>query len=523
MLSNFLFLTSTTKKRFTICFILGALGSLAFSPLFIFPALVLSLSGVFFLLNDEAEKKSSFFKIFSLGWFFGLGYFMVGLYWLSAALTSYWWCIPLSLFVVPGYFALFFGVAFFLTALWPYKGLSRGVAFCGIWVGIEWVRGNFFIPFPWNFVGYGWGFSLEMMQTASVTSVYGLSLLVTLMAISFPYFFGKRSFEKKIAFGLYLIVGLCWMGGKYRLTHRNLPPSSFAVRLIQPNIHHRQAVEDQQKEEEFQVLLKMTAQSSFLPLKAIVWPESAISYFLELDTSSRRLIGEALPKGALLFTGAHRRTELGKKPFQIWSTFFVLNSEGAIVAHYDKSHLVPFGEYIPLKKSLEAVLGEGTLRNLAMGAVDLTPGTGIKLLSLPKDFPICTGLICYEVIFPHDIVNPLQGRPEWILNVSNDGWYSGTFGPHQHLEIARFRAIEQGLPLVRVANTGFSAVFDAYGRSVGTIEANRPGVLDIFLPLPLSFVPFYAQWGDWITLILIGGVLIFALLISLRERTLNFL
>ena len=522
---NFFSAIFNSWQRFALSFILGALGSFAFAPLFIFPALLLSLSGGLFLLNNEIEKKSSFFKIFCLGWFFGFGHFTVGLYWITLALTTdlafYWFLF--SLLGIPGYLALFFGFSFFLTALWPYKGLSRGLAFCAIWVGMEWLRGNFFIEFPWNFVGYGWAFSLEMMQTASFVSIYGLSLLTLLMAMSLPYLLGKRSFERNIAFCIYLMVGLCWIAGKYRLNHQdNLSPSSFAIRLVQPNNHYMGELDPQHIEKNFQALLKMTAQPSSLPLKAIVWPESAVLYFLELDSSSRRLIGKALPKGALLFTGAPRRKELEKKPVQIWNSFFVLNDQGHIVTHYDKSRLVPFGEYIPLKSTLETIFGEGTIKNRTMGNLDLTTGTGIKPLTLPKGFPTCMGLICYEIIFPHGIVNPIQERPEWIINVSNDGWYRNTFGPHQHLEMARFRAIEQGLPLVRVANTGISAVFDAYGQPIGMIPLNNQGILDVFLPLSLPFVPFYAQWGDWITLILIGGVLTLAFLVSLKERYFNF-
>jgi apolipoprotein N-acyltransferase len=475
-----------------------------------------------YLLNQEIVKQASFVKIFWLGWWFGFGQFIVGLHWVTCAvmvnLEFLWWWIPFVFFGLPAVLAVFTGVSFSLTALWPYEGLSRGLAFGAIWVGVEWLRGHLFTGFPWNLVGYTWAFSPEIMQVASLVGIYGLSLLVLLLSISLIYLVGRCPFERIIAFGICLIVGVSWIWGNYRLNHQVVRSSpSFALRLVQPNIPQAHKKTPEQKEENFQLLLKMTAQPSSLSLKAIIWPESAVHFFLELDSWSRRLIGETLPKGALLFTGAYRRTHLEEASYKLWNSLLVVNDKGDILTHYDKSHLVPFAEYLPFRGVVDALFGEGRVKTITMMDRDLTAGTGLQSLSLPQGFPSCSGLICYEAIFPHAVINSTQGRPEWLLNVSNDAWYGNTFGPYQHLESARVRAIEEGVPLVRVANTGISAVFDAYGQPLALLGCNQQGFLDISLPPPTSSAPFYGRWGDWITLILIGGVLLFTFLISLKR------
>ncbi|MBS0272038.1 MAG: apolipoprotein N-acyltransferase [Proteobacteria bacterium] len=519
---NFLLTISKSWHRFLIAFTLGSLSALSFAPLFIFPALLLSLCGILFLLNQEIEKQVSLTKIFWLGWWFGFGHFIAGLHWITCALMvnleSVWWLVPFAFLGLPAVLAIFTGVSFSLTALWPYNGLSRGLAFGAIWIGLEWLRGHLFTGFPWNLLGYTWAFSPEMLQVASFAGVYGLSLLILLLAVSLTHVIGRNAFERILSFGICLMIGLGWVWGKYRLNHQDVlfsPP--FAVRLVQPNVPEDQKKTLEQQESSFQLLLKMTAEPSSLPLRAIIWPESAVSFFLELDSSSRFLIAETLPKGALLFTGAFRRTELEGTPHKMWNSLFVVNDQGEIVTHYDKLHLVPFAEYIPFREAIDTLFGKGRVRTIMMGQ-DLTAGINSRSLSLPQEFPVCAGLICYEAIFPHTIINPTQVRPRWIINISNDAWFGNLSGPYQHFESARLRAIEEGIPLVRVANTGISAVFNAYGQPLGTLGLNKQGILDVFLPSPTSHVPFYGQWGDWITLVLIMVILAIAFFITFKRH-----
>lgn len=506
-----------------IAFILGAVGALAFAPLFLFPALLFALSGIWLLLEQAIDRDASVVKIFWLGWFFGLGNFTAGLYWIAHALTvdleTFWWLLPFALFGIPAILAIFTGISFVLTKFWPYAGLSRAFAFAALWVGMEWLRGHLFTGFPWNLAGYTWAFSSEMLQTTALIGIYGLSLLTLLMAVSLSYLFGRPVFERNVALSLYLLAALCWVWGRERLMHQDIVSApTLAIRLVQPNIPQTLKWDPLQKEAHFQKLLEMSSQPSLLPLKAILWPETAVPFFLEEDGLRRFWMAGATPKGALLFTGSLRRTLPGEMPFKVWNSLIVLNDQGKVVAHYDKSHLVPFGEYLPFRRILDALFGKGSLKKITAGSVDFTAGPGPESIVLPEGFSPFSGLVCYEVIFPSAVINPTQARPGWMINVTNDGWYGKTSGPYQHLEMARVRAIEEGIPLVRVANSGISAVFDAYGQTVGSIGLGKKGILDILLPLPTRAIPFYARWGDGLMFILILGTFALAWAVSFKGR-----
>lgn len=496
-----------TKSR-GVALLLGAVSALGFAPTFLWPVLLFALCGIWFLLEQAINQKTHLSKIFWLGWFFGLGHFTAGLYWVAHALTvdlaSFWWLIPFALLGLPAVLAIFTAVSFVLTALWPYGGSSRAFAFSAIWVATEWARGHLFTGFPWNLVGYTWGFSNEMSQLAAFGGIYSLSLLTLLMAVSWEWVWSPPSLKRKIIFlSIYLLAGGVWIWGKERLTHEEVIPSApFAIRLVQPNIPQTLKWDPTQKEENFKKLLLMTNAPSSLPLKAIIWPESAVSFFLEDNLFFRKLIATTLPKGALLLTGGLRRDV-----DNVWNSLLVLNDEGEIVAHYDKSHLVPFGEYLPLRKIFDSLFGKGIIKKITAGTRDFTAGDGPQTLSLPQGFPPFSGLVCYEVIFPSAVIHALQPRPGWIVNVTNDAWYGNTSGPYQHLESAHFRAVETGIPLVRTANSGISAVFDGYGRRMGSLPLNKAAVLDVRLPSPTRALPPYARWGDGIPWGLIAGVL----------------
>ena len=233
---------------------------------------------------------------------------------------------------------------------------------------------------------------------------------------------------------IYLIAGALWFWGYDRLNYRDVissPP--FAIRLVQPSIPQTLKWDAKVQEENFKLLLEMTQKPSVLPLKAIIWPESAISFFLEQEAFRRELIASCMPKGGLLFTGALRRTDPGIDPRQIWNSLLVLNDQGTIIAHYDKAHLVPFGEYLPFRATIGFSFGKGTIKKITAGTIDFTAGAGPESISLPDGFPSFSGLVCYEVIFPGAVINPTQPRPSWIINITNDAWYGNTSGPYQHL------------------------------------------------------------------------------------------
>lgn len=505
-------------------FALGAFGVLGFAPFFYVPCLLFSLLGIWFLFTtllrenkDPTDLRSRLIHAGILGWFFGWGYFVAGLYWLSNALLvdaqAFWWLIPPSFLGLPAILALFIAIPFVITAAFsPKRGSPNIILFASLWVMAEWVRGHVFTGFPWNLMGYTWGGINEMAQLASVGGVYLLSFLTLLLALSWEWVW-RPSLKRKLRCALIMFLGiLCWGWGRERLAHPDLSAQApFAIRLIQPNILQTLKWDPERREENFQKLIRLTIQPTTFPLKAVIWPESALSFVLEYAPFHRRLIGEALPSGALLFTGGLRTTPQGVLPFRVWNSLLVLDDRGEVLAYSDKSHLVPFGEYLPWRQILDALFGHNVLKKITAGNLDYTPGEGPRCISLPTDLPSFTGLVCYEVIFPGAILHPTQERPGWIVNVTNDAWYGDSTGPYQHLETAHFRAIEEGIPLVRVANSGVSAVFDAYGRTRGTLPLNTEGFLDLTLPPPLAQVPLYARGGEgiffaFLLLCVLGGI-----------------
>jgi apolipoprotein N-acyltransferase len=242
----------------------------------------------------------------------------------------------------------------------------------------------------------------------------------------------------------------------------------------------------------------------------VVWPESATPYPLEDDPIARSMVGEVAPPGGYVLTGGER-FDLASEPPVAWNSLFVIDDAGALAGRYDKRELVPFGEYLPFR----ALLGQPGLGTLTRGTIDFHPGPGAVTLELPG-LPPFSPLICYEVIFPGAVVEP-GARPAWLLNVTNDAWFGRSSGPYQHLAMARMRSVEQGLPLVRSANTGISAVIDPWGREQARMELGEMGTLDADLPQALPATPF-ARYGFWpvtlLALVLAGG----AAAIEVRAR-----
>ena len=223
----------------------------------------------------------------------------------------------------------------------------------------------------------------------------------------------------------------------------------------------------------------------------IIWPENAATFFLADDEPRRLALAQAVPRGGLLITGAPRRA-VG--PLRIWNSAFAVDERGTVLAQYDKFHLVPFGEYAPFRKFLP-------VDKIAHGMTDYSAGSGPNTLHLPG-LPPVSPLICYEVIFPGAVLDRAD-RPAWLLNLTNDAWYGKTAGPHQHMAISRVRAVEEGLPVVRAANTGISSVIDPYGRVLGSLPLDTTGTLDSRLPKPVKDPTAYGRYGDLPFLILL--------------------
>jgi apolipoprotein N-acyltransferase len=495
-------------RRYGLAFLLGVCATATLPPVDLTPLLLVAFTGLLWLDDGSTGPWASF----RLGYAFGFGFFISGLYWIAAALfvdiASFWWLLPIAAAGLPAAFALYVGSALLTTNLavrcLRLPGTARIFAFAVAWTIAEWVRGHAFTGLPWNLIGYAWsgGFpgAILMLQSVAVAGIYGLSFL-TVLAASLPTLFGTtwlnplspaRRFAPGIAVGLLIIVPS--MLGAIRLATTPTVETGYSLRIVQPSIPQTMKWEPAAAQRNFRLLLDLSSAPESRKLAAVVWPEAATPFLLGRDPYHRREIAAVASGRGYLITGAVRTNPPPSPVAQVWNSIEAVDGNSEIVVRYDKAHLVPFGEYMPFREILP-------LQKITPGSLDYTAGPGPRTIELPG-LPPFAPLICYEVIFPGAIVDE-HDRPAWMLNVTNDAWYGRTSGPYQHFAIARTRAVEEGLPLVRVANNGVSGIVDEAGRVVARIDLDTVGYADLPLPAGTSAPTLYARGGDWILLALL--------------------
>ena len=499
-------------RRCGLAFVLGACAAVALPPFDMTPLLAVVFPGLLWLDDGSAGPGASF----GLGWVFGFGFFLAGLYWIAAALfvdiERFWWLVPFAAAGLPAGFALYTGLALVATRLavkhLRLSATARICAFAVAWSIAEWARGHALTGLPWNLIGYTWsgGFpgSLAVLQSVAWIGIYGLSF-VTVLAASLPSLFGT-TYVARIsavrrwgpAIAAALLILLPGIAGAFRLDNLPTAMTGTWLRLVQPSIPQSLKWDPGAAQTNFRRLLDLSKAPTAHALAAVLWPEAASPFLLDRDAAARQAIAAIVPHGGYLITGTLRANPAPEPIDEVWNSIEALDDRGAIVAHYDKAHLVPFGEYVPLRAWLP-------LTKITTGAMDLSAGPGPGTIALPG-LPPFAALICYEAIFPGSVIDE-GNRPAWMLNVTNDAWYGRSSGPFQHFAIARTRAVEEGLPMVRVANNGISAVVDAAGRVLARTNLDAVGVVDAALPAPAARTPF-AQAGNWIflALLLLGAV-----------------
>lgn len=506
------FAAASGWRRRGIAFAAGALGCAALPPFHAVPLVVVSYVILVWLLDGAcgpgaktrngvaatAETRTA--RAFGIGWFFGFGQFLFGLYWISIALLvdaqSFGWAVPLAAVVLPAALAFFPALGIAAAGLfWP-AGVGRIFVLAIAWTLAEWARGHAFTGFPWNLIGYVWVESDPLRQSAALMGIYGVGLL-TVFGAAAPAVLGGGGFRHRrpwmlVMTGIVLLSAL-WGWGYQRIGERPVDGvPGVRLRVVQPNIEQHLKWRTDKREQNFERHLTLSAGPGAKGVTHVIWPEAAVPYYLDNDPVRRAMIANRLSDGQILLTGSLRTGTGPTTASKHWNGFLAIDGQGKVVSSYNKSHLVPFGEYLPFRPLLSYI----GLETITRGLGDYSAGIGRRTLHVPGAPPF-SPLICYEVIFPGDVADS-HPRPSWLLNVTNDAWYGNSTGPYQHLAMARIRAVEEGLPVVRSANTGMSAIIDPYGRLVASLGLGVGGVIDGPLPLAVQSITPYAHWGDWI-------------------------
>ena len=516
-------------KRAAIALVAGALSSLAMAPFNAWPVLFLTFPVMVWLIDGAGGGRLHGLPAAAMaGWWFGLGYFVPGLYWIGNAFLvdapTFAWLMPFAVLGLPAYLALFPAFGFGLARLIWSKDGSRVIALAASLTASEWLRGHVLTGFPWNAFGYALTNPLALAQLASLIGLWGLTFLSVAIFASPAVLIDGNSRGRRpwVAPAMALLV-LVAMGifGAVRL---GLQPSTTVanvkLRIMQPNLQQDVKFNYAAKAEVMRKYLTLSDRASgpqstgVRDASILIWPESAFPFFLTREADALAQIDDLLPKGTILITGSVRAPDLppGTRITRAYNSIYAIDHDGSVLSIYDKLHLVPFGEFLPFQDWMEK-LGFVQLTRVQGGFI---PGTGRRAMEIPNA-PRALPLICYEAIFPGEVA-ARGDRPGWIINLTNDGWFGNSTGPYQHLQQARLRAIEQGLPVVRAANTGISAVIDPMGRIVARLGLGVEGVLDSSLPAAIA-PTIYARSGDIPTAMIVAAALILVIRRRVAKRS----
>ena len=492
-------------KRFLAAFAAGVAGAFAQAPLYLLPLMALAFSALVVLVDGARGGARAARAGFAIGWFFGFGYFLVSLYWVGFAFlvqaAEFGWMAPFAVSGLPAFLALFTGGAMALAARFEAGGWRRIFAVAFLYMLAEYARGHLLTGLPWNLPGQALAGTAAGAQSAALWGVYGLSLVALLIAMAPVAFIGAKNAARKGAIACLASLGALYAAGGARLALTPAEDHSDAfVRIVQPNIPQREKIDGDLWQRNYERHIAMSAGPGPASGRLfILWPENAVPVIDEVKEGLDRL-SAALPKNAILVAGAVRRDtgpDGATRYFNAISVIAETPQGRRAVAQYDKHHLVPFGEYLPL----EGLLRRAGLAQLAPYDDGFDKGAGPSTIAVGG--PAFAPLICYEAIFPGRVY-PAGRRPDWIATVTNDSWFGDSAGPRQHFDQARLRAIETGLPMARSANSGVSGLIDGAGRVRGRIPLYEAGVIDAALPRALAET-FYAGFGDALFWLLMAG------------------
>ncbi len=484
-----------------VCFLAGLATASALPPLYLLPGLLGLTEWYRLSLRSGTVRQAALG-----GWSFGFGFFLGGLYWVGIAFFAD--AERFAVFAVPAVLLLTAGLALFpavIAALmrWARRlpPLLHAFLFALLWTVSELLRGEWLLQFPWNPLAIVWTVSDLTLQPVAWlgTAVFGL---LTLFALVLPVAIRRKSgWRGTDLLPIAVLVGLILASGALRLAGADgMAAGGPTVRVVQPNIAQHHKWQEEKQLAWFRRHLELTRRPwKGAPPALIVWPESSVPYEVERE-DVRAAIAEVLPRGSYLLLGADRYARQDGR-LDLTNSVYLLDDRGAILGRYDKVNLVPFGEYLPFRSILSRI----GFKKLTRGTLDFRPGTG-RTVFTPEGLPPLSPLICFEAAFPGRATDGSR-RARLLVNVTNDAWFGRSSGPYQHFAMARMRAVESGLPLVRAANTGISAVVDAYGEVRAHLPLDTGGVLDAVLP-PAIAPPLFARHPrlPWLLVVVLAGM-----------------
>jgi apolipoprotein N-acyltransferase len=518
-------------RRLGVAALAGAAAAFSMPPIDLLPALLLSFPVAIWLIDGATAGPDhwswrTFRSAFTAGWAFGFGYFVAGFWWLGAAFLveddTFAWALPFGVIGFPAALALFHGLGFMLARLFWSPGSRRIFAFVGAMASVEWLRGIILTGFPWNSLGQALGASDATAQIASVTGLNGMTILVLFVFAAPAVLATGITAIQRIALPAIATVVLAGIAsfGIWRLqsTPVTLLPD-VKVRILQPNMRQREKhrLSGQEVLARYLTLSDRPTtpgNSGIADITHLIWPESPFPFLLAREPQALSQIAGLIRPRTTLITGAARAEDASgdARQTRYFNAIHIVGPDGIIIDSYDKVHLVPFGEYLPFKAAFAAI----GLRQFVEIPGGFEAGARRKPMQI-KGLPAALPLICYEAIFPSGLI-PDGPRPGLLLNVTNDGWFGNTAGPYQHLAQARLRSVEQGLPQLRAANTGISAIIDPLGRVTGSQSLGTSGVIDGSIAKALP-VTIYGSYGDIIAIIML--IVSFGLCFSQKSRYLK--
>jgi len=510
-------------RRAGIAFAAGALSVLALAPFNAWPILFLTFPVLVWLVDGSAGRWGGAWQAAIAGWCFGFGYFVAGLYWIGYAFLvdakTFAWLLPIAVSGLPAYLALFTGLGLAVARLIWLRGPVRILSLAVALTAAEWLRGHLLTGFPWNTFGYALSEPLALAQAVSLVGIWGLTF-IALAVFASPAVLADDRVDtphpfRPLILGVMLLAALTGYGAARLATHQTAYVKGVKLRIMQPNLPQDARFNYSAKQQVMADYLHLSDRatgpqsSGVRDVTHLIWPESAFPFFLTREPDALAQIVALIKPGTELITGAVRAVPDATDPrrFRAYNSVYVIDPDGSIRGVYDKVHLVPFGEYLPFQPFLER-LGLRQLTKVIGGFLSGERRHTMDVPGAPKMLP----LICYEAIFPGAAV-PSGERPGWLVNVTNDGWFGISTGPHQHFQQARMLAIAEGLPLVRAANTGISAVIDPLGRIIQSLPLGDEGVLDSALPQAIA-PPLSVKSGDYATILF----MVVSLVVVARRR-----